>query len=147
MENTANKVIEVLQYLGEQLGVVWDWSKEEILPQIINIMGKYRTAQIIRISIILLAYLAFIFLFFRVIKGIGKAIHNKTPHILLNDRLESRDVNTNGLIIFTFGIIILIPLLVHTPAKVDALISWIFIPEIEFAKLVATLSEAGLGAL
>lgn len=37
-----NKVIEVLDYMGEKLGIAVDWTAENVWPQVVEFMGRYR---------------------------------------------------------------------------------------------------------
>ena len=38
----SQEIINVLNYLGEQLGITIDWSSENIWPQVMDILGRYR---------------------------------------------------------------------------------------------------------
>ena len=42
-----NKVIEVLDYLGEKFGVAIDWTAENVWPQVMEFMGRYTMYEII----------------------------------------------------------------------------------------------------
>lgn len=43
-----NKVIEVLDYLGEKFGIAVDWTAENVWPQVTEFMGRYATYEIAR---------------------------------------------------------------------------------------------------
>ena len=43
-----NKVIEVLDYLGEKFGIAVDWTSENVWPQVTEFMGRYATYEIVR---------------------------------------------------------------------------------------------------
>ena len=43
----SQEIINVLNYLGEQLGIAIDWSSENIWPQIMDILGRYRLMEIV----------------------------------------------------------------------------------------------------
>ena len=38
----SQEIINVLNYLGEQLGIAIDWSSENVWPQVMDILGRYR---------------------------------------------------------------------------------------------------------
>lgn len=46
----SQEIINVLNYLGEQLGIAIDWTSENIWPQVMDILGRYRLFEIISIS-------------------------------------------------------------------------------------------------
>jgi len=37
----SNQIIEVLNYLGEKFGIVIDWSSQNVLPYIEQLLGKF----------------------------------------------------------------------------------------------------------
>lgn len=38
----SEEIIKVLDYLGAQIGIAIDWSSENVWPQIMDILGRYR---------------------------------------------------------------------------------------------------------
>ena len=38
----SEEIIKVLDYLGEQFGIAIDWSSENVWPQVMDILGRYR---------------------------------------------------------------------------------------------------------
>lgn len=42
-----NKVIEVLDYVSDKIGIVIDWSAENVWPQVTEFMNRYATYEII----------------------------------------------------------------------------------------------------
>ena len=49
-----NKVIEVLDYMGEKLGIAIDWTSENVMPQVMEFMGRYQVYAIVKESVWLL---------------------------------------------------------------------------------------------
>ena len=47
----SQEIINVLNYLGEQLGIAIDWTSENIWPQVMDILGQYRLMEIIKIGL------------------------------------------------------------------------------------------------
>ena len=43
----SQEIINMLNYLGEQLGIAIDWSSENIWPQVMDILGRYRLLEIV----------------------------------------------------------------------------------------------------
>ena len=42
-----NKIIETLDYLGEKIGIAIDWTAENVYPQVLNFMARYKTYEIV----------------------------------------------------------------------------------------------------
>ena len=62
-----NKVIEVLDYMGEKLGIAIDWTAENVMPQVTEFIERYRVYAIVEngihiIMLIILVAMAGIFL-------------------------------------------------------------------------------------
>lgn len=62
-----NKVIEVLDYMGEKFGIAIDWTAENVWPQVTEFMGRYATYSIVRAIVwiaicVMIAVTAVIFL-------------------------------------------------------------------------------------
>ena len=41
------EIINVLNYLGEQLGIAIDWTSENVWSQVMDILGRYRLLEIV----------------------------------------------------------------------------------------------------
>ena len=54
----SQEIINVLNYLGEQLGIAIDWSSENVWPQVMDILGRYRLFELATTSIWLVIELA-----------------------------------------------------------------------------------------
>ena len=42
-----NKIIEALDYLGEKIGIAIDWTAENVYPQVLDFMARYKTYEIV----------------------------------------------------------------------------------------------------
>ena len=43
----SQEIINVLNYLGEQLGIAIDWTFENVWPQVMDILERYRLLEIV----------------------------------------------------------------------------------------------------
>lgn len=43
----SQEIINVLEYIGGKLGIALDWTSENIWPQVLDILGRYRILQIV----------------------------------------------------------------------------------------------------
>ena len=58
----SQEIINVLNYLGEQLGIAIDWSSENVWPQVVDILGRYRLFELVTTGIWLVIELAMLIL-------------------------------------------------------------------------------------
>lgn len=58
-----NKIIEVLDYLGEKIGLAIDWSSNNVYPQVMEFLGRYQTYHIVT-DILWMLLLAGVIVFF-----------------------------------------------------------------------------------
>ena len=56
----SQEIINVLNYLGEQLGIAIDWSSENVWPQVMDILGRYRLLEIVSSCLWIVIQIAFI---------------------------------------------------------------------------------------
>ena len=49
----SQEIINVLNYLGEQIGIAIDWTSENVWPQVMDILGRYRLFELITTGICL----------------------------------------------------------------------------------------------
>lgn len=121
-----NQIIQVLDHLSEKLGIAVDWTAENIWPQVTELMGKYRTyevvADIFQMLIVLAMAVGVFFLFARAIEA---------------------DKNAEDGCWYCVAIIvgiIAVPLLVIRFLIVtNDLLRWIFIPEMQFVETIKSL--------
>lgn len=46
----SQEIIKVLEYLSNQLGIAIDWTSENVWPQVIEILGRYRLLKLVEIG-------------------------------------------------------------------------------------------------
>lgn len=68
----SQEIINVLNYLGEQLGVAINWSSENVWPQVVNILGQYRLFGLVTTGIWLVIELAMLIFAASVFKSMFK---------------------------------------------------------------------------
>lgn len=138
-----NKIIEVLDYLGEKIGLAIDWTAENVYPQVIEFMGRYRTYEIVIDIIWILIALGCCFGMYLYIKKIvipAKIRCNETRKDNFWFEYWS-DVIPN--IFGTFLTIILggitLAAVIMMFVSIEDLVKWIVIPEMQFYELIRSL--------
>ena len=141
------EIINVLEYIGGKLGIALDWTSENIWPQVLDILGRYRILQIVISSIwlvaALIALVVFICLWIKIFKAYLTCKKDKKSNLWWDWLNYHGDAGTTGLtstIIFLSAIaaaFLIIPTLVIEPGKI---LEWVFIPEIQFLELFKSIT-------
>lgn len=119
-----NKVIEVLDYLGQKLGIAIDWTAENVWPQVMDFLNRYRMYAIVCDGMWILIGLAVIFAFIYLFKKIIKQRKAKDGIFWLEDELVVVAVVIGVIALIAFAVVIL--------ANIFAIAQWITVPEIKF---------------
>ena len=141
----SQEIIKVLEYLGEKLGIAIDWTTENVLPYAEQLFKRYVALKLVNTSIGTLIGVALvttaIILTANITKGYIKAYTTKTTSVWWRYSEYWKEVKMNEITIFGIMVASLcalfsIPILV---CNLSPLIEWIIIPEIPFAKEIASL--------
>lgn len=139
-----NKIIEVLDYLGEKIGLAIDWTAENVYPQVIEFMGRYRTYEIVIDIIWILIALGCCFGMYLYIKKIVipakiRCKETREENLWFECWAGSASCNVFGTFLtillgcITFAAVITMFLFIEDLAK------WIVIPEMQFYELIRSL--------
>lgn len=143
-----NKIIEVLNYLGEKIGLFIDWTAENIYPQVVDFMGRYRAYAILVDAIWILIGLGCCFGFCLYIK---KAVMPARVKCLEEGRdnfwyeyncyLKSSWTNANDggtILTIVLGVITTV-MFVGLCVNLSDIIKWIIVPESQFYETIKSL--------
>lgn len=137
-----NKVIEVLDYLGEKIGLAIDWTADNIYPQVMEFIGRYRIYEIVTDIVVIVISLACCFGFYLYIKKLVipakvKCLDTGEDNFWYEYFLENQtDINVGGLILSVFLAILTLGMLIVLLVGIDDLIRWIVIPEAQFYEII-----------
>lgn len=122
-----NKVIEVLDYMGQKLGIAIDWTADNVMPQVMDFLARYRVYGITHDSVWLLICVATILAFISVFKKIVKQYKEKDGFFYFED----------GCTFFVsfVGLLALIICTICAIVNIFALVQWIVIPEVQFIEV------------
>ena len=134
----SQEIINVLNYIGEKIGIAIDWTADNVMPQILDILGRYRIFQIVGLSIWLLVFIVLAPIFVR----FGKSFINnykscsstKEENSWFTYNKYCNEIHCRApsgiyiacLIIFSVFALICIPIII------SELLEWILIPEIQY---------------
>lgn len=141
-----NEVIKILDYMAKQMGMVIDWTSENILPQLIDIFNRYTYFKIAESSIYIICCICIFYLVFYLSKKIyashktAKETNESTIFFDCNNYRDVFYITYNGIFIITItvSIILLIIAIFSFIINIYNLLSWIFVPEIQIFELLQT---------
>lgn len=139
----SQEIINVLNYLGEQLGVAIDWTSENVWPQVMDILGRYRLLEIISNCLWIIAEIAIIiFAIIVFIKSIKAYMNLKKIH---EDnfwwyRGYSSTYSTGfGMILMIVAGFLGLISLIFIPMDIDNILKWLIVPEIKYLEMLKGL--------
>lgn len=142
----SQEIINVLEYIGGKLGVALDWSSENIWPQVLDILGRYRILQIVISSIwlvaALIALVVFICLWIKIFKAYLACTKDKKSNLWWNWFSYHGEAGSTGFVIAVgvlsgLAFFLIVPTLIIMPGEI---LEWVFIPEIQFLELFKSIT-------
>ena len=139
----SQEIINVLNYLGEKLGIAIDWSSENVWPQIMDILGRYRLMEIVYSCLWIIIQSAFIVyalvVFVKCFKASNKIRTTKQDNFWWYSGYASNWLSSAGMFLVItagfFGGASLFTL----PIKVGDLLKWLIIPEVKYIEMLKGL--------
>ena len=137
-----NKIIETLDYLGEKIGIAIDWTAENVYPQVIAFMARYKIYEIVANCIWIIFAIGCIFMTYLCIKKYAipartKAIAEKQSNFWFeytrwNCSEDTCELQIGAGILIVFLIVISIISVFLFIFSISDIIKWIVIPEAQF---------------
>lgn len=137
------ELCNVIDKIAEKIGVAIDWSSENVMPYIQDIIQRYRAMSIIE-TVIIMAVCAIVMTIcvivaIKMVKGIINGLNNRVSSIWFNaDYTDSYydDISTFSAVMATFiTVLFLISLIVFGFATGD-LIRCIYVPEVKLLEML-----------
>lgn len=136
-----NKVIEVLDYIGEKLGIAIDWTAENVWPQVMDVLDRYRIFKMVSnglwIVILLGVVIVFIKLWQKNIKAYKTCLNDRDNNVWwdYNSYWKSVRVGDGTFALIMCSIFIGIPSAVVIFVLTNSIFKWLLIPEVKFIEL------------
>lgn len=128
-----NKVIEVLDYMGEKLGIAIDWTAENVMPQVTEFMERYRVYAIVEHGIRIIMFMILVALIGVFLKIMFKGIATKDHDNIWYDASWS----TDGFVPIIITIVLVIVAGIAITEVIDHVFDiakWALIPEMQFVE-------------
>ena len=137
-----NKIIETLDYLGEKIGIAIDWTAENVYPQVIAFMARYKIYEIVANCIWIIFAIGCMFMTYLCIKKYviparTKAIEEKQSNFWFeythwNYAEDTCELQFGAGCLIVFLIVISIISIFLFIFSISDIIKWIVIPEAQF---------------
>ena len=139
----SEEIIKVLDYLGEQLGIAIDWTSENIWPQVMDILGRYRLLEIISTCMWIFAETVFVVVsliaIVKCLKASARIRKTKEDNFWWYRGYSSTWMSGAGAIITILSAVFGGSSLFMLPMDVGKLLKWIIVPEILYLEMLQGL--------
>ena len=139
----SQEIINVLNYLGEQLGIAIDWSAENVWPQVMDILGRYRLLEIIFTCMWIFAEAVFVVVsliaIVKCLKASARIRKTKEDNFWWYRGYSSTWMSGAGAIITILSAVFGGSSLFILPMDVGKLLKWIIVPEIQYLEMLKGL--------
>lgn len=138
------EIINVLNYICDKIGIAVDWTAENVWPQVMDILGRYRILQLIANSIWFIAsicvFIVFAILWINVFKSRNFALKEHTSTFWWEYYSHHNNIDANlGVIILTLFTIIIGTIMIFVLIdSVRNLLTWLLVPEIKYLDMLKT---------
>lgn len=139
----SQEIINVLNYLGEQLGVAIDWTAENVWPQVMDILGRYRLLEMISSGLMIIAEIAMIvaglIVAIKCIKANAKIRVTKEDNFWWYRGYSSTWLSGVGTTLVLVAAFFGIGALFIIPTHISELLRWAIVPEIQYLEMLKGL--------
>ena len=138
----SQEIINVLNYIGEKIGIAIDWTADNVFPQVLNILGRYRIYQIVGYLMWLLIFVVLTIIFVRFgrqfISNYKSCYKNKDENSWFEYSKYWNEIRWRAPSIIYIMCLVVCSLfvLIGTHIIIDELLKWIFIPEIQYLDML-----------
>ncbi len=136
----SQEIIKVLDYLAQQLGIAIDWSAENIWPQVMDVLGRYRLLEMISSGLMIVAEIAMIvfglIVAIKCIKANMKVRATKESNFWWHKGYSSTWLSGAGTTLVLVAAFFGIGALFMIPVDIGDLLRWAIVPEIQYLELL-----------
>ena len=127
-----NKVIEVLDYMCEKVGIVIDWTSENVMPKAMEFLGRYQIYSIVKDCIWILISMLVLFVCYKSVKSIFSAYKKDDKKSIWLDRWG---LNTFAILTCILTGFAALFFTIEIADNIFDIVEWAFIPEMQFIEV------------
>lgn len=141
----SQEIINVLNYLGEQLGIVIDWTSENVWPQVMDILGRYRLFELVSTGFWLIMEVVVIFGAFLTLKRMAKDYMKIKADQEDNFWWRRRygyghnELTGFGWALFIISLLLGVTSVIIIPIDIGKMFKWLIVPEIKYLEMLKGL--------
>lgn len=132
------ELCNVIDKIAEKIGVVVDWTNENVLPFIQDIMQRYRTMNVVKnvITMIVCTIIITICVIFviKMIKGIVNGHQNGVSSIWFDADYDV--VSTFSIVTYAITLISFLISVIVLCGATGGLMEWLYVPEVKFLEVL-----------
>lgn len=139
----SQEIINVLEYLSSQLGIAIDWTSENVWPQVIDVLGRYRLFNLVDIGGWLIAEVIMVIVAFFALKSMAKDYMKikgtKEDNFWWHKNYYGHELSGFGWALFIASIAFGGFSAISLPLDIGDLLEWLIIPEIKYLEMLKGL--------
>ena len=139
----SQEIINVLNHLGEQLGIAIDWSSENVWPQVMDILGRYRFFELVSTGFWLIMEVVMVFGTFLILKRIAKDYMkikaDQEDNFWWRRRYGDNELTGFGLALFIISLSLGVISVISIPIDISEMFKWFIVPEIKYLEMLKGL--------
>lgn len=136
----SQEIINVLNYLGEQLGIVIDWSSENVWPQVMDILGRYRLFELVSTGFWLIMEVVMIFGVFLILKRMAKDYMkikaDQKDNFWWRRRYGDNELTGFGWALLIISLLLGVISVISITIDIGEMFKWFIVPEIKYLEML-----------
>ena len=139
----SEEIIKVLDYLGAQIGIAIDWSSENVWPQVMDVLGRYRLFELtttgIWLFVEIIMLVCALVIFKKMINSFISFKKNNESNFWWQKGYYSNYLTGFGTTIMIIGICCAIFGIVGVTVDIEEIFKWLIVPEIKYLEMLKGL--------
>ena len=139
----SEEIIKVLDYLGEQLGIAIDWTSENVWPQVMDILGRYRLFELVSTGFWLIMEIIIVFSVFlilkRMVKDYKKIEADHKDNLWWKRCYDDNELTVFGWVFFIISLLLGVTSVITIPIDIGEIFKWLIVPEIKYLEMLKGL--------
>ena len=139
----SEEIIKVLDYLGEQFGIAIDWTSENVWPQVMDILGRYRLFELVSTGFWLIMEVIMVFSAFLILKRMAKDYTkikaDQEDNFWWRRRYGDNEITGFGWALFIFSLFLGVTSVITIPIDIGEMFKWLIVPEIKYLEMLKGL--------
>ena len=139
----SEEIIKVLDYLGEQFGIAIDWTSENVWPQVMDILGRYRLFELVSTGFWLIMEVIMVFSAFLILKRMAKDYMkikaDQEDNFWWRRRYGDNEPTGFGWMLFIISLLLGVTSVITIPIDIGEMFKWLIVPEIKYLEMLKGL--------